>query len=266
MGDYVLEVSFLEIIVFLIGASVGSFLNVIIDRLPAGRSIIRPPSHCDACGRRLKPFELIPILSYLILRGRCRYCGAKIPLRVLLVEGATGTSFLLLYLKYGLTLSWGILSFYFSLFLTIAVIDLERRMIPNKLIYPASPLALLLATFHPLGLAAGRTPLGNFLYSLLGGAVGFVILLLPALIWAEGMGWGDVKLSGLIGLALGFPGGAVALGLAILSGGILALLLLVLRIKGRKDAIPFGPFLSAGALIALIWGKFIVAWYLGLFT
>lgn len=256
----------MPLIVFVIGACIGSFLNVIIDRLPAGRSIVNPPSHCEACGHRLSPLDLLPVLSYLILRGRCRYCQAPIPLRTFLVELVTGVAFFLLYLGYGLTIGWGILCFYFSLFLTIAMIDLEHRLIPNKLVYPACPLALLLASLHPLGLAAGRALPGSFLFSLLGGAVAFVILFLPALIWPEGMGWGDTKLAGLIGLALGFPGAVVALGLAILGGGILALMLLALKIKGRRDAIPFGPFLSAGALAALIWGKFIVSWYLGLFA
>jgi len=253
-------------LVFVLGACIGSFLNVLADRLPAGRSIVHPPSHCEACGRRLTPLELIPILSYLLLRGRCRTCRAPIPRRVLLLELATAVAFWLLYLKYGVSLRLVILAFYFSLFLTIAVIDLEHKLILNRLVYPASPLALALCTFYPLGLAEGRAPLSSFLFSLLGGAICFLILLLPALIWREGMGWGDVKLAGLIGLALGFPGGLVALGLGIVAAGVPAIFLLALRIKGRHDSLPFGPFLAAGVLATLIWGQFIVDWYLRLFT
>lgn len=123
----------LGLIAFSLGACVGSFLNVVADRLPEGGSLIRPPSHCPSCGHRLSPAELIPLLSYLWLRGRCHRCGARIPIRVLLVESATAAAFLLLYLKSGFTLQWGILAFYFSLFLTIAVIDVEHELILNKL-------------------------------------------------------------------------------------------------------------------------------------
>ncbi|RLC71904.1 MAG: prepilin peptidase, partial [Chloroflexi bacterium] len=228
----------LGLIAFSLGACVGSFLNVVADRLPEGESIIRPPSHCPSCGHRLSPAELIPLLSYLWLRGRCHRCGARIPIRVLLVESATAAAFLLLYLKSGFTLQWGILAFYFSLFLTIAVIDVEHELILDKLVYPACPVAFALHSVYPMGI--GLSFPQSLFNSLLGGAVGFLVLLLPALIWREGMGWGDVKLAGLIGLATGFPGSLVALLLAILSGGVLAAILLLCGFKKRRDHLPFG--------------------------
>jgi len=115
-----------------------------------------------------------------------------------------------------------------------------------------------------LGLATDKAPLDAFLSALLGGGVSFIILLTPALIWSGGMGWGDIKLAGLIGLATGFPGSLVALGVAIIGGGLLAITLILLRRKNRRDVISFGPFLCAGALAALVWGKAIAGWYLGL--
>lgn len=251
---------------FILGASVGSFLNVVIDRLPTGRSIVRHRSYCESCDRPIGLLELIPIISYTVLHGRCRSCGARIPLRILLVELGTGTAFLLLFLSYDLTAEWAILAFYFSFFLVIAIIDLEHRLILNKLVYPASAVALLLASLYPLGMAAERDILGAFLFSLLGGAVGFGILFIPAVIREGAMGWGDVKLAGVIGLAAGFPGVLVALGLAILGGGLVAGVLLLSGLKKRGGHVPFGPFLSAGIMAALIWGKSIADWYLGFFT
>ncbi len=252
------------VIVFLLGASVGRFLNIAIDRLP-GSSFLTPAySRNQDSGQRLKAQELVPILGHLLWQRRCRDYSPQILLRVLLVEVISGAAFLLLYLKYGPTPQWGILVFYFSLFLTIAVIDLEHGLIPNKLVYPACPLAVLLTSFYPLGLAAGRAPLDGFLYALLAGTTAFIILLIPALIWKGGMGWGDVKLAGLLGLVTGFPGSLVALVLAMIGGGLTASAFVASGFKKRQESIPFAPFLCAGILVALVWGNPIVDWYLGL--
>lgn len=256
-------------LIFLIGASVGSFLNVVIDRLPAGQSIITPPSHCPACQQRLKPPDLVPIFSYICLRGHCRYCGAHIPLRLPLVEAGTGLIFLLLCLNYGLDIQWAIVAFYSAILITLAVIDLEQGILPNKLVYPALPVALALSLIYlpmqGMGMFVHNTTLAALLSSLLGGAVIFLVLLITCLASRGGIGWGDVKMAGLIGFMTGFPLSLVAMGIALVSGGLAALILLLLKRKGRKEAMSFGPFLSLGAFVTLIWGQSILAWYLGFF-
>ena len=244
------------IIFGLIGVAVGSFLNVCIDRLPAGKSLLRPPSHCDGCQRRLFFMDLIPAASYLWLRGRCRYCHAPIPSRVLWVEAGSGLAFGLLHWHYGLSPEFAITAFYFCVFLTLTLIDLEHKLILNKITYPVAVIALILNIFlfEP-----------GIVNSVIGGAVGFVFLTIPALIYRRGMGWGDVKMAALVGLAVGFPLVLVSLIMAIIAGGVVAVFLVLLKIKGRKEGIPFGPFLALGAMATLLWGEYILDWYLSFF-
>lgn len=239
----------------LLGAAVGSFLNLCIDRLPHGRSILVPRSHCDACGHPLAVRDLVPVFSYLMLRGLCRYCGARIPLRILMVEVAAAASFGLLWWQLGPSLSTLILSFYASLFILIFAIDLEHRLVLNSVIYPA----LVVAPF--IALLSGLAPLEI----LAGGTVGFALLLLPALAYRGGMGGGDIKLASFIGLILGFPQILIAILVAALSGGLVAAWLLLTGLRGRKDPIPFAPFLVLGATVSLIWGPNLSRWYLGLY-
>jgi len=229
----------------LFGTAIGSFLNVCIDRLPVGKSLLYPPSHCDTCQHRLSPKDLIPVFSYLWLRRRCRYCQAG-----------------------ELSLEFAVTAFYGSLFLVIGVIDLEHQLILNKIVYPAIVVALIIDVFSP--------PPGIFDFSLswpwlgivngvIGGAAGFVFLLIPALIYRQGMGWGDVKMAGLIGLVTGSRLVLVALLMAVILGGLVGVTLLLLKIKKRKEAIPFGPFLSLATIATLLWGSDIINWYLGMF-
>ncbi|MFH0768723.1 MAG: prepilin peptidase, partial [Chloroflexota bacterium] len=237
---------------FILGIFFGSFLNVCIDRLPQGQSIVRPPSHCAACGKKLGIFELIPIVSYLWLRGRCRYCGARIPRRILVLEVGAGLLFALLSFSYGLSIEFLVLAFYTCLFLVLVVIDLEHGLILNNITYPAIGISLVLSPFwSSLGLSRTllweTTMLHNFLSSLTGGGIFAVLFLLIALLYRGGMGWGDVKMAGLVGLATGFPLVLVAMATSFLSGGLVAGVLLLLRLKGRKEGIPYGPFLSLGA-------------------
>lgn len=244
------------------GLFVGSALNRLIDGLLNAQPVAATPN--PALARGTVWWRFLPLAGPLLSRRRGQAAGASVWRRALSVELFCGLAFGFAYLKYGFSPAWGALLFYLSFFLVIAVIDLKEKLILNRLVYPVIPLALLLTTFFPLGLAAGKAPLAGFLFSLLGGAVAFVILLIPALIWQGGMGWGDVKLAGLIGLATGFPGNLVALGLAIIGGGLLAIALILLGRRKRRDVIPFGPFLCAGALAALVWGEAIAGWYLGL--
>ncbi len=246
----------LTVIFALLGAAIGSFLNASIDRLPAGRSLVYPPSHCDACQHPLSPGDLIPVFSYLWLRGRCRYCQTSIPRRTLWVELGSGALLAFLYWFYGLSAELAVTAFYFYLFIVLMVIDLEHQLILNKVVYPAAVLTLIIDVFMPQpGIVDGA----------IGGAIGFVFLLIPALVYAGGMGWGDVKMAALIGLVTGFPLVIVAMVMGVILGGLVATILLLLKIKKRKEAIPFGPFLSLATMATLLWGNDILNWYLGFF-
>ena len=255
--------------VFVIGASLGSFVNVVADRLPAGQSLVRPGSHCPHCGTHLRLFDLVPVLSYVWLRGRCRYCGAAIPARLPLVEAGMGLLLVLALASYGPAAAFVVVSLAAALLMVIAVIDLEQGLILNKVLVPAAVVTLAVAPLWPV-LGVERTFLGNtgalasLESSLAAGAGAFLFFLAIVLVRRGAMGDGDVKLAGVLGLLLGFPGILVAVWLAAVSGGLVAVVLLLLRKRGRKSEIPFGPFLAGGAVVALLAGTPLVSWYLGL--
>ena len=248
----------------LLGLAVGSFLNLCIDRLPGGKSIVRPGSHCDSCNQSLKAVDLVPVFSYVWLKGRCHYCGARIPLRSPIVEFATAAIFAFLAWHYGLSLELAFAVVYASIFIVIFAIDLEQELILNIVVFPAMILAFAFSFFwggfEELWPKIGP---GFVLSALLGGAVGFVLMLLPYLLTrGRGMGYGDVKLAAFIGLMSGFPLVLVALLVGIIAGGLVAVFLLLSRmVKSRKAAIPYGPFLAVGAMVALIWGDKIFHWW-----
>jgi leader peptidase (prepilin peptidase)/N-methyltransferase len=260
-----MEIGFIIIFIFL-GMMVGSFLNVCADRLPARKSIVYPPSHCSSCRRRLKAKDLVPVFSYLWLHGRCRYCRAPIPRRLLWVEVGTGVLFGLACWRYGLSLELLITLVYSSIFIVLLVIDLERRLILNKIVYPSMALALLVSGLFsiphflpPVGIVPRIIP------ALIGGGIGLVLFFLVAIISRGGMGWGDVKMAALVGLVTGLHLVFVALLLAVITGGLVAGILLALKLKRRRQAIPFGPFLSLATIVTLLWGHSILSWYWGLF-
>ncbi len=261
----------------LLGLFVGSFLNVCIDRLPQGQSIINPPSHCSACNHKLSILDLVPLFSYIWLRGRCRYCQAPIPLRLPVVEGVTALLFTFLYWKFGLGLELGISLIYASLLTVIFVIDLENQLVLNKIVYPGMALAFVFSFFWPgigeIDALGGRVinqavssvageAVGQAVLSLAGGALGLVAMALPFIIYPSGMGLGDVKLGALVGLMTGFPLVIIAILLSWISGGLVAGILLALKIKSRKDPIPSATFLVASTLVTLLWGQAIWQWYL----
>lgn len=251
---------------FVLGASVGSFLNVAADRLPAGESVVSPQSHCQGCGHRIPARYLIPVLSYVWLRGRCRHCHYRIPARVITVEVFTGTLFAAAYLKFG----WGapviVACAGVALLVVIAVVDLEHRLIPNRLVIPSVFVLAALAPLWPeLGIdrALGfeQAHLSSLTNSLAAGAGAFLVFLAVKAVYPTGMGAGDVKMAGMLGLLVGLPGIAVALWTALVVGGAVAVGLLALGGRSRKDAMPFGPFLSAGGIMALLAGTEIIDFY-----
>jgi len=246
----------LVIVFALFGAAIGSFLNVCIDRLPSGKSLVFPPSRCDYCQEPLSPKDLIPVVSYLWLRGRCRYCHRPISIRLMFVELGTGLLFAFLYYHYGLSIELAVTAFYGTVFIVIAVIDLDHGLILNKIVYPMIVVTLIIDALLPQP---------GIINGVIGGAVGFTFLLIPGLISRGGMGWGDIKMAALIGMVTGFPLVMVAMLTAVILGGLTAIVLLLLKIKKRKDAVPFGPFLSLATMATLIWGGQILHWYLGFF-
>jgi leader peptidase (prepilin peptidase)/N-methyltransferase len=241
-------------LVFLLGVCIGSFLNVCIWRIPLGKSIIFPASQCVACGKKLKVLDLVPVLNYFYLRGRCRWCGTPFSWQYPLIECITGILFVLIWLKHG-SLGAALAGWVFAaLLVTISVIDYYHLIIPNRLILTGLGLGVPL-----LLIQSGESLILGVLSMLAAG----LFMLIIALISRGGMGGGDVKLAAMLGLYLGPQNAGVALFLAFMIAGTVALFLLVAGIKGRKDAIPFGPFLALGAIIAELTGDHLLAWYSG---
>lgn len=236
-----------------LGLLFGSFANVAIARVPAGGSVVRPPSACPACAAPIRPRDNVPLLSWLLLRGRCRDCGTAISVRYPLVELSCALLFAAVGARVGA--SWalpGLLLFTWTL-LVVAVIDADTRRIPNRLTYPLTPVLLGLLT---LAAVLDGEPAAA-LRALAGGAAVFAVLLLLALASRGGLGMGDVKLGGFIGVGLGYLGwSSVVVGVfaAFLLGGLVALALVGLRLRGRRDLLPFGPYLAAGAVVGLLAG------------
>ena len=255
----------------LLGLFVGSFLNVCIDRLPKGQSIVFPSSRCAGCGHKLRIIDLVPVFSYLWLRGRCRYCGIPIPRRIPVVEAAAGVLFVLIYWKYGISIELLIVLIYASIFLLIFVVDLETMYVWSAVVYPSMALALAFSMLWPgirvLDVPGGRL-VGDIASSLAGGITGASLMALPYLISRlvyrrEAMGKGDIQLGALAGLVTGFPFALEAILLAVVGGGLAAGVLLLFKVVKRTEPIPFGPFLVLGAMTTLLWGQTIYQWYAG---
>ena len=245
-----------------LGLAIGSFLNVVIWRVPRKESVVRPPSHCPNCDAMIGPADNIPVVSWLLLRGKCRHCGHPISGRYPLVEAGTAILFAAVAARFGW--SWELPAYLVltAALLAISMIDLEHFIVPDRITGPLTVTALAL-----LGLAAAANgDGGRFVRSLLGGLAFFAFLLLLNLLYPRGMGMGDVKLSFSLGLFLGWLGwGQVFLGgfLAFLLGAVVGVALIALGIKGRKDFVPFGPFLALGTMITILAGSPILHWYSG---
>ncbi|RPI11526.1 MAG: prepilin peptidase [Zetaproteobacteria bacterium] len=242
---------------FLLGAIVGSFLNVCIHRLPQGESVVAPRSRCPACGAPIRAWDNIPLVSFLILRGRCRNCGQPISWRYPLVEALTGLLFALIVARVGLTPLAASLLLFVSALVVITFIDIDHQIIPNIVTLPGIPLGLL------AGVLFGEPPVLDRVLGTLAGA-GFLYLVLlygGAVYGQDAMGEGDLNLIALVGAFLGWQAVVVTILLACLVGSVVGLSLIALKRLGRREHIPFGPFLSLGAVIALFCGQHLVAWY-----
>jgi len=243
---------------FLFGTVVGSFLNVCIHRLPKEESIVVPGSRCPLCQTPIRAFDNIPLLSFVLLRGRCRACKNPISWRYPLVEALTGALFALTVGRFGATLQATFLLAFLCGLMIVSFIDLDHQIIPNAITLPGIPLGLL------AGLVLGQPPLLDRVIGMLVGA-GFLYMVLlygGALYGQEAMGEGDLNLIALVGSFLGWKAVALTILLGCLFGSAVGLALMAVRRLGRRQHIPFGPFLSLGAVVALFWGERLIAWYL----
>ncbi len=245
------------IVFFIIGLVIGSFLNVCIYRLPRNKSIIRPRSFCPYCRKPIKPYDNIPILSYILLGGKCRNCKKPISWRYPLVEFLSGIFFVLLFLKFGLSFSLLKFIIFLCLLIIATFTDLSHQIIPNVVSLPGIVVGLL---FN----------ISSLLDALIGTLIGAGILWVfrQAGLWVkkqEMMGWGDIKMAGMIGAFLGVSAGLLALFLGVCLGVLIWSLLILFKVKSRKEFIPFGAFLAFGSVIAVFFNQQIISWYLDIF-
>lgn len=248
----------------LLGLLIGSFLNVVVHRVPLGQSVVRPASSCPGCGGVIRRRDNVPVLSWLLLRGRCRDCRTAISIRYPLVEMLTGLLFAAIALLVGST--WALPAYLYlaAVAVALAMIDLDVRRLPDVIVLPSYGVALALLALA----SAGTDDWGALLRALIGGASLFAFYVLIVVVKPGGMGLGDVKLAGVLGLYLAWWGwDALAVGafLAFLIGGLVAVPLVLFGGAGRRSKMPFGPAMLAGALTALFVAEPVVRWYTGLF-
>ena len=253
-------------IVFVLGAVVGSFLNVCISRIPNGQSVIQPPSHCPKCQTPIPFFHNIPLVSYLLLRGRCCSCGDRISFRYFAVELLMASLAVLLFYQFGLGLPFVVEFVFVAALIVISFIDLDVRIVPDVISLPGIVIGLLFSVIgHYLirdPLHVVPTPLSAFIGVLVGG--GFLL----AVAWiyekftgVEGMGGGDIKLLAMIGAFLGWPSIPLTLFFSSLSGSVVGLTIMLAKGVDRRYALPFAPFLCLGALVYLFFGREIIDYY-----
>ena len=248
--------AYLGLCSFVLGTVIGSFLNVVIYRLPEGLSLSSPGSHCPRCDSPIRWYHNVPIVGWLVLRGRCRDCGESISWRYPAVEALTGALFVGAYAVYGPSARTLVMMAFFAALVAITFIDIDHFRIPDKIVLPGTVIALIAST------ALSPSRWWEFLAAALGGSL---FLLILGLLWRGGMGMGDVKMALMMGAVLG-SSTVVALFVGFLVGGFGGALLIALRLKSRKDRIPFGPYLAFGSVVAGLLGHQMLDLYLSLAT
>lgn len=236
----------LPIFIFAVGAAIGSFSNVCIYRLPKKLSIIFPSSQCPNCGKSISPFDNIPIISFILLQGRCRYCQSPISWRYPIVELITGLIFLSLYLNFRISPQFFIYALLCTSLIIIAFIDLEYKIIPDVITLPGIIIGLTLSLTMPY-----ITVINSIKGLLIGGGLFYAITILSR----GGMGGGDIKLIAMVGSFLGWKNVLLTIFLGSFFGSIVGIVLIILKKKNRKDMVPFGPFLSLGAIVSIFFGR-----------
>ncbi len=246
------------IISIVFGALIGSFLNVCIFRLPKEESIVWPGSYCPHCKNPIKFYDNIPLVSYILLKGCCRHCHSAISFQYSLIEGITALASLILFMKFGLSLSYLFYFLFVAALIVITVIDLYHQIIPDVISLPGIGVGLIASIIIP------QMTFFNSLTGILlgGGSLFLVATIYQWLFKREGMGGGDVKLLAMIGAFLGWKAVILTILLSSLVGSITGIIVMILKGKDFKYAIPFGPFLSFGAVVSLFYGENVIRWYL----
>ncbi len=247
---------YVDIVIVIFGLIVGSFLNVCISRLPEGKSVVRPRSRCPSCGHPIRALDNIPVLSFIILKGRCRSCRERISLQYPIVEIASALFLLLAYRRFGLSLQFAGYGYFMLALLVIFGTDVKERVIPDRVTYPSIVIGLAFSALNR-----------EVVSGLVGMAAGFGLLLVVAwfgrlLFRKEAMGGGDVKLAAMVGAFLGWRMLLVSLFLAFFTGAILGALIMLVRGRGKGSEVAFGPFIAFGAVVALFFGRTILEAYL----
>ncbi|MHB8092529.1 MAG: prepilin peptidase [Syntrophales bacterium] len=239
------------VFVILAGAAIGSFLNVCISRIPEGVSIVHPRSRCPQCGHPIRFYDNIPVLSFLLLSGKCRDCGKRISLLYPVVEILTAVLAFITLQKFGLTPLWGVAFLFVCVLVVISFIDLEHQIIPHVLTLTGIPVFAILAVFFR-GLAISEVFFGIMVGA---GSLYFVAVYYEALTGRDGMGGGDVNLLAMLGAFFGWKALLLILLVASFSGAVVGIAVMLMKGKDMKYAVPFGPFLSLAAVIHLFWGE-----------
>ena len=243
-----------SVLIFILGIVIGSFLNVCIYRVPMGKSIAFPPSHCTNCDNNLKPMDLIPILSYIFIGGRCRYCKEKISARYPIIEALNGILYLVVYLKFGLALIALKYCILVSILIVIGMIDYDTQFVFTSTTIFGGIIAVLFIIIQAVLYNTGIIDLVS------GGVIGFAIIGLIVFL-TKGMGEGDIEIAAVCGLFLGIKGILLGLFLAVILGGIVGIIILLLKLKKAKEKIAFGPCIAIGSLISMLWGVEILKLY-----
>jgi leader peptidase (prepilin peptidase)/N-methyltransferase len=248
----------ISLFAFVFGAVVGSFLNVCIYRLPRSESIVFPASHCPGCGRVIRPYDNVPILSYLVLRGRCRTCGTRISPQYPVVELTNALLTMFLFLKFGFSLTFLFLFIFCSALVVITFIDLEHRIIPDVISLPGIVVGFISSFF--LNWLSWQNSLIGIIAG--GGSLFLVAFIYQIITKKEGMGGGDIKLLAMMGAFLGWMAVPFIIFTSSLVGSVVGISLMLVQKKDSKLAIPFGPFLAFGAILYVFYGRRLIHWYL----
>jgi len=246
--------------IILVGIIIGSFLNVCIYRIPIGQSLTLPPSYCKKCGKRIKAYDLIPVISYILLRGRCRFCKDKISLRYPLIELVTGAFFGALYIKYGLSIIFIKYCIFACFLIVIGIIDYDTTDVYFKTTSTGFLIGVFFVIFELLYYGPGIQRVFTYI---LGGILGFGIIASMILI-TGGMGWGDAEICLLSGIFLGFKTTIVMMLLSFFIGAVTGIILIVYKKKSRKDYIPFGPFIALSSILSIFFANNLIIWYLNI--
>jgi len=249
-----------ELLIFIFGLCIGSFLNVCIYRLPQSKSIVHPRSMCPNCGAIIRFYDNIPILSYVALRGKCRHCKAPISLRYPIIEFMSGLFAAGVFIKYGITLEAVIYYAFVAALLVITFIDIDHQIIPDVITLPGIPI-FFIASFALPDITVVESILGIFIG---GGSLFLVAWLYHLLTRKEGMGGGDIKLLAMMGAIIGWQGVLFTIFVASAVGTVSGLLIMLKNRKTMRLAIPFGPFLAIGATAYIFLGPQLIAWYFSL--